>query len=96
MVMIALLDLPPELPPDASARQFGFDTFASGLPEYLSRCKNGHVARLAKSTNNGSQVRLLKVDFLQVREPKRMGHTHFVLWHVYASLAVPKKWSTSP
>jgi len=39
MVMIALLDLPPELPPDASARRFGFDTFASGLPEYLSRCQ---------------------------------------------------------
>src|SRR5436190_9369113 len=41
MVIIALLDLPPELPPDASARRFGFDTFASGLPEYLTRCRMG-------------------------------------------------------
>ncbi|EEP75738.1 hypothetical protein UREG_00585 [Uncinocarpus reesii 1704] len=39
MVMIALLDLPIELPSDAPARQFGYDTFISGLPEYLSRCQ---------------------------------------------------------
>ncbi|EER24306.1 protein farnesyltransferase beta subunit, putative [Coccidioides posadasii C735 delta SOWgp] len=39
MVMVALLDLPTELPPDAPARQFGYDTFMSGLPEYLSRCQ---------------------------------------------------------
>lgn len=38
MVMIALLDIPLELPPDAPARQFGLDSFTSGLPEYLSRC----------------------------------------------------------
>ncbi|KAM5470708.1 CAAX farnesyltransferase (FTase) subunit beta [Microsporum audouinii] len=39
MVMIALLDIPLELPPDAPARQFGLDSFTSGLPEYLSRCQ---------------------------------------------------------
>ncbi|KAF3481299.1 CaaX farnesyltransferase beta subunit Ram1 [Arthroderma uncinatum] len=39
MVMIALLDIPVELPPDAPARQFGHETFMSGLPEYLSRCQ---------------------------------------------------------
>ena len=38
MVMIVLLDLPMDLPPEASARDFGHDTFVSGLPEYLSRC----------------------------------------------------------
>lgn len=40
MVMIVLLDLPVDLPPEATARQFGHDTFMSGLPEYLSRCKS--------------------------------------------------------
>lgn len=41
MTVIALLDLPLELPPDAEARKHGHDTFLSGLPEYLSRCKRG-------------------------------------------------------
>ncbi|EEH07227.1 CaaX farnesyltransferase beta subunit Ram1 [Histoplasma capsulatum G186AR] len=39
MVMIALLDLPLQLPLDSPARHAGFDTFVSGLPEYLSRCQ---------------------------------------------------------
>ncbi|EYE99877.1 CAAX farnesyltransferase subunit beta RAM1 [Aspergillus ruber CBS 135680] len=39
MVVISLLDLPLELPPDAPARQHGLETFTSGLPEYLSRCQ---------------------------------------------------------
>jgi protein farnesyltransferase subunit beta len=39
MVIIALLDLPLELPPDAEARSYGFNTFIDGLPEYLSRCE---------------------------------------------------------
>ncbi|KAK2768516.1 CAAX farnesyltransferase (FTase) subunit beta [Arachnomyces sp. PD_36] len=39
MVIIALLDLPLELPPEAEARKFGFNTFLDGLPEYLSRCQ---------------------------------------------------------
>ncbi|KAL1958166.1 hypothetical protein VTO42DRAFT_5021 [Malbranchea cinnamomea] len=39
IVMIALLDLPLELPPDSKARKFGHTTFLSGLPEYLSRCQ---------------------------------------------------------
>ncbi|EEH45460.2 uncharacterized protein PADG_01610 [Paracoccidioides brasiliensis Pb18] len=39
MVMIALLGLPLQLPLDSPARQAGFDTFLSGLPEYLSRCQ---------------------------------------------------------
>lgn len=40
MVIIALLDLPLELPPDAEARKYGFNTFLDGLPEYLSRCED--------------------------------------------------------
>ncbi len=39
MVMISLLALPLELPPDAPARAKGLTTFLDGLPEYLSRCK---------------------------------------------------------
>lgn len=38
MVMIALLDLPLELPLDAPARKAGLSLFTSGLPEYLARC----------------------------------------------------------
>ncbi|KDB20981.1 hypothetical protein H109_07104 [Trichophyton interdigitale MR816] len=39
MVMIALLDLPLELPLDAPARKAGLCLFTSGLPEYLARCQ---------------------------------------------------------
>lgn len=39
MVIISLLDLPLELPPDAEARRYGLEAFTSGLPEYLSRCQ---------------------------------------------------------
>ncbi|KAL3464135.1 terpenoid cyclases/protein prenyltransferase alpha-alpha toroid [Aspergillus heterothallicus] len=39
MVIISLLDLPLTLPSGAKAREYGLETFASGLPEYLSRCQ---------------------------------------------------------
>lgn len=38
MVIITLLGLPLELPPDSPARKNDDDTFLTGLPEYLSRC----------------------------------------------------------
>lgn len=38
MVMISLLALPLELPPQAPSRANGFNLFSDGLPEYLSRC----------------------------------------------------------
>lgn len=38
MVMISLLNLPLELPPNSKARINGDETFLTGLPEYLSRC----------------------------------------------------------
>lgn len=44
MVMISLLDLPLDLPPDAEVRQAGMESFVDGLPEYLSRCMYDHVA----------------------------------------------------
>ena len=39
MVIIALLNLPLELPPDAPARQSRMTSFTDKLPEWLSRCK---------------------------------------------------------
>ncbi|KAL2870853.1 CAAX farnesyltransferase subunit beta RAM1 [Aspergillus lucknowensis] len=39
MVIISLLDLPLDLPPDAKARECGLKTFTSGLSVYLSRCQ---------------------------------------------------------
>ena len=39
MVIITLLALPLELPPNAPARARGLTSFLDGLPEYLSRCK---------------------------------------------------------
>ena len=39
LVMISLLDLPIELPPDAPSRKAGLHTFEDGLGEYLSRCQ---------------------------------------------------------
>lgn len=38
MVMVSLLALPLELPPQAPSRANGFKLFSDGLPEYLSRC----------------------------------------------------------
>lgn len=39
MVMISLLALPLDLPPNAPARAQGLTKFIDGLPEYLSRCQ---------------------------------------------------------
>ena len=40
MVMISLLNLPLQLPPNSLARMAGAETFLTGLPEYLSRCES--------------------------------------------------------
>ena len=39
MVIISLLALPLELPPNAPARAYGLTSFVDGLPQYLSRCQ---------------------------------------------------------
>lgn len=39
MVIISLLALPLDLPPNAPARGAGLTSFTDGLPQYLSRCK---------------------------------------------------------
>ena len=39
MVIIALLDLPLELPQDAPARCSGLTSFVDKLPEWLSKCR---------------------------------------------------------
>lgn len=42
MTVIALLNLPPQLPDDAEVRAHGLETFADRLPEHLSNCKDAH------------------------------------------------------
>ena len=39
MSLVALLNLPLELPPTAKANRNGQDTFLTGLSEYVSRCQ---------------------------------------------------------
>jgi protein farnesyltransferase subunit beta len=39
MVLISLMNLPFELPPEAPARQNGLNAFGDGLGDYLSRCQ---------------------------------------------------------
>ncbi len=39
MVMLSLMDLPFQLPPEAPARKAGHQTFGDGLGEYISRCQ---------------------------------------------------------
>lgn len=39
MIMVSLLALPTTLPPGATARAYGHESFSDGLPEYLSRCE---------------------------------------------------------
>ncbi|THC89166.1 hypothetical protein EYZ11_011383 [Aspergillus tanneri] len=39
MVIISLLDLPLTLPLESEARQYGLESFTSGLSEYLARCQ---------------------------------------------------------
>ena len=38
MTVIALLNLPLDLPPDAPARQAGLTSFLDGIPQWLARC----------------------------------------------------------
>lgn len=49
MVMISLLNLPIDLPPDAEVRQHGMETFMDGLPEYLSRCSSYQTRSMSGS-----------------------------------------------
>lgn len=39
MVIISLLNLPIQLPPDAPSRAHGLKTFRDKLPEWISGCK---------------------------------------------------------
>ena len=39
LVVISLLDLPPDLPPESPARSAGLTTFNDGLGNYISRCQ---------------------------------------------------------
>lgn len=83
MVIISLLDLPLDLPPEAEARRHGLETFVSGLPEYLSRCESQSLSGLQYILTDGFQVRRSKGVSLGAPERKHMVHMLFVLWHAY-------------
>lgn len=93
MTIISLLDLPLSLPDDSEARRAGLDTFISGLPEYLSRCKSYLAINSATAfTDDVSiQVRHMRVVFLAPPVLKRTAPMHSVHWRLCASLASLKK-----
>lgn len=51
LVVLSLLNLPMELPPDAPVRAHGFTTFLDGLGDYVSRCQ-GHEGGLGANPGN--------------------------------------------
>lgn len=85
MVIISLLDLPLELPPDAPARQYGLETFTSGLPEYLSRCEKLYPHTMVNRADDGFlQARHSREECPAVLVRKRTEPMLFVLWRVFA------------
>lgn len=56
MIVIALLNLPIELPPDAPARAAGLETFLDGLGEWISRCQTyeGGIAGAPSNEAHGA------------------------------------------
>jgi protein farnesyltransferase subunit beta len=56
MVLISLMNLPFELPPEAPARQSGLKAFGDGLGDYLSRCQTyeGGIAAAPGNEAHGS------------------------------------------
>jgi len=51
MTLIALLNLPLELPPDSPARVTGNETFLTGLGDWISRCQT-YEGGIAGAPNN--------------------------------------------
>jgi len=92
MVIISLLDLPLELPSDAPARQYGLETFTSGLPEYLSRCEKLYLHIMADRANDDHlQARHSREGCREVLVRKRTEPMHSVLWRVFAFWALLKR-----
>ena len=56
MTAISLLNLPVELPPDASAREAGLETFLDGLGEWIGRCQTfeGGIAGAPTNESHGA------------------------------------------
>jgi protein farnesyltransferase subunit beta len=56
MTLIALLNLPLELPTDSPARVTGNETFLTGLPEWIKTCQTyeGGIAGLPDSEAHGA------------------------------------------
>ena len=90
MVIVSLLALPLELPPNAPARAHGFTSFLDGLPEYLSRCTlpqptDVNIAYLVSRPNLRGAVYLL------YHRVKPMAHMHSVYLRVCAFLDLQMK-----
>lgn len=79
MVMVSLLSLPLELPPNSKAMVKGDETFMTGVPEYLSRCTVFTLRALeTRLPTDRVQVRPSKVVYPVLQGLKLMERMRFV------------------
>ena len=90
MVIISLLALPLELPPNAPARAHGFTSFLDGLPEYLSRCTISPTKNCQYSSSC-FQVKPTRAVYLLSHRVKLMAHMRSVYLRVCAFLDLQMK-----
>lgn len=81
MVIISLLALPLELPPNAPTRTNGFITFLDGLPEYLSRCQTfeGGISAAPQTEAHGAYVFCALACLCIIGPPREMIPKHLDL-----------------
>jgi protein farnesyltransferase subunit beta len=74
MVMISLLNLPFDLPPDAPSRAAGLETFGDGLADYISRCQTyeGGISSAPGNEAHGSFTFCALACLCLVGEPDQM------------------------
>jgi hypothetical protein len=90
LIMVSLLNLPLELPSTAAANVSGQDTFLTGLPEYLSRCKSSSRDSLRGRIMNGGQVKPTKAESPAPQETRHMEHMPSARWPAFVPLANPR------
>ena len=94
MTIIALLNLPLELPPDAPARSAGLSSFVDKLPEWLSRCmpllQSLSSFKDCDSELTITKARRMKGAYQTSRAQKRMERLHSARWLAPASSAIQK------
>ena len=87
MVIIALLNLPLELPPESPARIKGDETFLTNLPEWVARCQQPLI--YPKPNADGTQAKRTKAACPTLPGTKRMVPTHSAHWAACASSVRP-------